>query len=209
MKLPFGKSKPKSATELAQEQRSSNSNSMRKDLSVDNKKKKIIIIAGIVIAVLLVAGGGRSLFVGDDKVDLSDSYVAQKETKTTTPPPPLTEKESKFDTAKLEELSKKVETETNTESTNDSMDSMNNDSPLDNVSFGEMEKKPSDMYEYLTRNQARFEFQKQHLAFIFDGQRYLIGEKFKGWWLIEDITPNYVRFYDRDADYAYNLRFLK
>ena len=44
MKLPFGKSKPKSATELAQEQRSSNSNSMRKDLSVDNKKKKIIII---------------------------------------------------------------------------------------------------------------------------------------------------------------------
>ena len=135
---------------------------------MDTKKKKILIIAGAVIVLLLVAGVGRSLLGGDDKVDLSDNYVAQKEAETkAVTPPPL--EESKFDSKKLEELSNKTkaETESSTDSINDLMES--NETSLSNVSFGEMEKKPSDMYEYLTMNQAKFEFQKQHLAFVFEG----------------------------------------
>ena len=171
---------------------------------MDNKKKKIVVIAGAVIVLLLVAGIGRSFFAGKDNIDLSDSYVAQKEAEAKNVTPPPLEQASKFDSKKLEELSKKTETESST-NINDSTELTN----LSSVPFGEIEKKPSDMYEYLTMNQAKFEFQKQHLAFVFEGQRYLIGEKFKNWWLIEEITPNYIRFYDREADYAYNLRFLK
>lgn len=171
---------------------------------MDNKKKKIVVIAGAVIVLLLVAGIGRSFFAGKDNIDLSDTYVAQKEAevKTVTPPP----LESKFDSKKLEELSNKAEIETESSTnTNDSTELTN----LSSVPFGEIEKKPSDMYEYLTLNQAKFDFQKQHLAFVFEERRYLIGEKFKGWWLIEEITPNFIRFYDIEANYAYNLRFLR
>lgn len=69
--------------------------------------------------------------------------------------------------------------------------------------------RPEDMIAYLKSNQKYFVFNGKDGDFNFEKRKYKRGDNFKGWWFVEDITPVFIRFVDKESGYAYNLRFLE
>lgn len=68
------------------------------------------------------------------------------------------------------------------------------------------QQKPEDMIAFLKEAQSKFNFLKSQKKFKYELKNYEVGDIFL-WWEIEEITPVYIRFKDRD--YSYNLRFLE
>lgn len=72
----------------------------------------------------------------------------------------------------------------------------------------ERSQKPNDMIAYLKSIQKDIDFRGGTLPYFkFEDKEYNVGEKLRGWYLIEKIDTNFIRF--KDDDYAYNLRFIK
>ena len=65
-------------------------------------------------------------------------------------------------------------------------------------------QKPKDMIAFLKEIQNQIELETN--SFKYDLKTYKVGDKFLDFFLIENITNNFIRF--EDTDYAYNLRFL-
>lgn len=66
-------------------------------------------------------------------------------------------------------------------------------------------QKPDNMIVFLKEAQSKFDFLKTQKQFKYELKNYEVGDIFL-WWEIEEITPVYIRF--KDKDYSYNLRFL-
>lgn len=66
-------------------------------------------------------------------------------------------------------------------------------------------QKPDDMIAFLKEIQSKFDFLKTQQRFKYDMKDYKVGDIFL-WWEIEEITPVYIRF--KEKNYSYNLRFL-
>ena len=170
------------------------------------KNKKILVIASGIIVILLVAGVLRMAFNPTNKLDtekMSNAYEAQKEVEYKAPPPP--ENKYPIDISKIS-----TENNTTVGDNQNKEETITQDvsSQAQTAAMPMPERRPENMVEYLNNNKKSIEFQKKHLAFVFQQQRYLIGDDFKGWWKIEEITPNYIRFFDPQENYAYNLRFV-
>lgn len=81
------------------------------------------------------------------------------------------------------------------------------DSQLDTIKKIAKSQKPKEMIPYLKEIQKDCELNKTRLTFKFEGKELKVGDKLNSWYLIEEITKNYVRF--KEIDYAYNLRFVE
>lgn len=80
------------------------------------------------------------------------------------------------------------------------------DSQLDAIKKIAKAQKPEEMIPYLKEIQKDCELNKTQLTFKFEGKELKAGDKLNSWYLIEEITKNYVRF--KETNYAYNLRFI-
>ncbi|EAJ8747093.1 hypothetical protein AJY73_10440 [Campylobacter jejuni] len=187
--------------------------------------KKIIIGLGILVVMFILS---LFLMFGGKKPNnkVSDSFAKTQEQNTTvayTPPPPPSlevdknkllakakensiqnsqNKKPKFDENISENMS-----EAEKEKTNAMIQDLSINNGL-NADGSKKEIKPEDMIAYLKAKQDTFIFNPKDDYFSFDGVDYKSGQFFKGWWIIEEINENFIRFVDDKNGYAYNLRFI-
>ena len=209
MLFNFLKTNKKSMVEEAKSQRQEAFGSIDRANSKKSfsKNKKIIIAIVSLIAFLLVVGLIRAFFENSNKIDtekLSNAYEKQKEEYKA--PPPL-EKKYGIDEAKLNAL-KDSSKENTQEASQADKSTQEASQAYQEAKIMYEEKKPENMVEFLKKEMGNMEFQRKYLSFIFQQQRYVRGDSFKGWWKIEEITPNYIRFFDDNEKYSYNLRFV-
>ncbi|TEY00713.1 hypothetical protein [Campylobacter sp. US33a] len=187
------------------------------------KNKKILIAGGVFILILflsllLVLGKSNK----EKDIETMSKNIAQQQEMNTTnvAPPPPPKLEFNMDKIKKDmlEANKSQEVELKKPQFDDENVSLNNSqkqmieelSKNDgiNIDGSKLEIKPEDMIVYLKAKKETLIFNPLNDYFSFDGRTYKSGDVFKGWWIIEEINENFIRFIDEENGYAYNLRFI-
>lgn len=186
-----------------------------------NKKNVVATIVGVLVLILLIF----LLITPSDKAknakQLSETFEQKQQEQNTSvsvsynPPPILDNKQNTFDDKAIENI-KNGNFNQSTDSTKDEIEkkiadiSQSQQNVIDQseaMKMIEKEQKPKDMIVFLKSNKSKIELFNYKNIFKYELKDYKVGDKFLGWYLIEDINDNFIRF--KDTDYAYNLRFIE
>lgn len=201
----------------------SRSTSSNKTSGFDFKSPKGLAIIGVVVLILLLSffllSGGDEQEIAEE---VSNNFEANSTAQVAPPPPPppaidesnLQKVLEQSDSNDTQALKKPTFDESTVATSNKNQDEVNrliedlssNDGL--NADGSKKEIKPEDMIIYLKAKQDTFKFSGNDDFFEFDTKLYRANDVFKGWWKIEEINPNFIRFEDKENGYAYNLRFL-
>ena len=194
--------------------------------NVNGKTKNILfLVLGIIVLVPLLLW----LLNGEENVDLSQSFEKTQEKEQEEYIPPKLDNPFKLNKESQEQEQETAEPlETQNQDSNlvdnskDSLASFAKDKQeleaeyklkeLYNANISQEEairkiaktQKPKDMIAFLKEIQNQIELETN--SFKYGLKTYKVGDKFLDFFLIENITNNFIRF--EDTDYAYNLRFL-
>lgn len=178
-----------------------------KNININPKSTQVILAACVavffIIVVVFVVFGAEE----DDEVMIGDvpSSIDSETSNNVVAPPVL---ENPFDENRLEEAQTQAIAEAHHTDSNAEIEElipvMGQTETEQSVKKEPIRIKPEDMIVYLKGIKADIHMQDN--SFIHNNIYYYVGDKFEGWWVIERITPNFIRF--KEEDYSYNLRFF-
>lgn len=193
---------------------------MKKRFKSMPPKMRILIVGALAICLIMIFAGvlnssKNSMEEASEK--LSDAIETQQEK---TPPSPLPSSDynnqeaqntGMFDPNAIENAKRESSLLQENENA-DSLDVVQNSNEEYNVLLPKREtrQKPSDMIVYLKGIKEEISFiEPRSKTFEYEKKTWNKGEKFNGWYTIENVNNVYIRFYDDEKKYSYNLRFIE
>lgn len=177
------------------------------NININPKSTQVILAACVAVFFIIVVVFVVFGIEEDDEMMIGDvPRTVDAETNNHVVAPPVLE--NPFDENRLEEAQAQATIEANNADSNAEIEAliptMGQAETEQSVKKEPIRIKPEDMIVYLKG--IKEDIRMQDNSFLHNNIYYYVGDKFEGWWVIERITPNFIRF--QEKDYSYNLRFF-